>query len=607
MSPAQWSTVEKLFQTALDLGPEQRAEFVRAACSDPEIQREVQGLLQRVKEDDFLNSPAIQTAREAIETAVQSQAATDPQSPSDAGLAFIGALAGNRYRLVQMLARGAHGLVFVATDSRLAERKVVVKILDGAAEHQRWLQRRFQQEIAILGKISHPAVAGIRDCGELQGRPYLVMDFIEGVTLRERMKSGLTPRSAAAVVAQIGSALRAAHIQGIVHRDLKPENVMVQPAAEDGPLDVAVKLIDFGIAHMQRAEIGGTTTVLIIAGTPRYMAPEQFLGHADSACDIYALAVVCFEMLAGATPYVSSDALTLASAQRSTPPEFVLDHNDKIPVYVRPLLVSGLAVDPQRRPLDAEAFGNALRDALLRPAPGWISRMRLRFSRDVHSRILAISLLILLAASILAGMAWVQSVTHIQRSVAASGLNDPLAEGFSAHLDVSGRVELTRDGRGIGAWSLFTRSQGFYFHGLTWQQKRAAMNRGWRLVGSARLVEGGLYLGVDFLSAGPRFATGATLDGNTLVLRAWTDQASSEWQSLSVQIPGDPHAYHTYELLFDPKPRTLAIKVDGIERIRGYAGLRQFQERLGLAFGGHRWKSAAARADFRSVRLDILP
>jgi serine/threonine protein kinase len=607
MSPAQWSTVENLFQAALDLGPEQREEFVRSACSDPEILREVQSLLQSVKEDDFLNSPAIQTAREAIETAVHSRVAADSQSTSDGGLAFIGALAGNRYRLVQVLARGAHGLVFIAADSRLAERKVVVKILDGAAEHQRWLQRRFQQEITILGRISHPAVAGIRDCGVLQGRPYLVMDFIEGVTLREHMKSGLTTQSAAAIVAQIGSALRAAHVQGIVHRDLKPENVMVQPTAHDPSVNVSVKLIDFGIAHMQRAELGGTTTVLMIAGTPRYMAPEQFLGHADGACDIYSLAVVCFEMLAGATPYDSSDALTLASAQRSTPPEFVLDHNDKIPVYVRPFLASGLAVDPQRRPGDAEAFGHALRDALLRPAPGWISRVRLRFSRDVHSRILAISLLILLAAAALASAAWVQSMTHIQRSLMASGLNNPSAEGFSTHLDVTGRVELTGDGRGIEAWSLFTRSQGFYFHGLTWQQKRIAMSHGWRLIGAARLQEGALYLGADFRGAGPRFATGATLDGNALILRAWTDQASSEWQSLSAPIPGDPHAYHTYELLFDPKPRTLAIKVDGIERIRGYAGLRQFQERLGLAFGAHRWKSTTARADFRSVRLDILP
>jgi hypothetical protein len=201
----------------------------------------------------------------------------------------------------------------------------------------------------------------------------------------------------------------------------------------------------------------------------------------------------------------------------------------------------------------------------------------------------------------------VQNFTHVQRSVTASGLTDPLDEGFSTHLDVTGNIELTGDGTGIEAWSLFTRSQGFYYHGLTWQQKRIAMNRGWRLIGSARLVQGGLYLGADFAGAGPRFATGATLDGNTLVLRAWTNQVSPEWQSLSARIPGDPHAYHTYELRFDPNPGTVAIKVDGIERIRGYAGLRQFQDRLGLAFGGHRWKSAAARADFRSVRFDILP
>ncbi len=330
------------------------------------------------------------------------------------GAEFIGAVAGDRYRIVQVLARGAHGLVFLAIDSRLADRKVVVKVLDAAAEHQRWLQRRFQQEIEILGRISHPAVAGIRDCGELHGQPYLVMDFIDGVTLRERMKSALIPRNVASIVAQIGSALRAAHIQGIIHRDLKPENIMIQPAPEDGAAEARVKLIDFGIAHMQRAEVGGTTTVLMIAGTARYMAPEQFLGIADVTSDIYALAVVCFEMLAGVTPYTASDPLKLASAQRSTPPEFILDRNDKIPAYARPLLASALAVDPERRPSDAEAFGNALRDALLRPPPGWISRMRLRFLRDVHSRVLAVSLLILLVAAALAGAAWVQNFTHIQ-------------------------------------------------------------------------------------------------------------------------------------------------------------------------------------------------
>ncbi|MGD0136003.1 MAG: hypothetical protein ABSE57_28495, partial [Bryobacteraceae bacterium] len=115
------------------------------------------------------------------------------------------------------------------------------------------------------------------------------------------------------------------------------------------------------------------------------------------------------------------------------------------------------------------------------------------------------------------------------------------------------------------------------------------------------------YLGADFQDAGPRFATGATLDGDTLVLRAWTNQASSEWQSLSARIPGDPHAYHTYELRFDPNPGAVAIKVDGTERIRGYVGTHQFQDKLGIAFGAHRWKSAAARADFRSVRFDIRP
>ena len=278
MSPAQWTAVQSLFQRALDLSPEQREEFLQSASFDPEIQREVESLLLSVKEDEFLNSPALESARGTIETGRSTRGRAYPAPVPSSSAPSRGTATGSCrcWRAVHM------ELVFLATDSRLADRKVVVKVLDAAAEHQRWLQRRFQQEIEILGRISHPAVAGIRDCGELHGQPYLVMDFIDGVTLRERMKSALIPRNVASIVAQIGSALRAAHIQGIIHRDLKPENIMIQPAPEDGAAEARVKLIDFGIAHMQRAEVGGTTTVLMIAGTARYMAPEQFLG--DRRC-----------------------------------------------------------------------------------------------------------------------------------------------------------------------------------------------------------------------------------------------------------------------------------------------------------------------------------
>lgn len=604
MEPAQWAKVQAVFAAALELSGDERDAFVRSATSDSEVREEVRSLLQNAADDDFLGAAALIGGIGAIESAGDFNAAgaADSEAPHQ----LTGAIVGDRYRLSQVLARGGHGVVFLAEDSRLSNRKVVVKILDQAADHQAWLQRRFRQEIEILSRISHPGVAGIRDCGEIAGQPYLVMDFIDGVTLREYMKSGLPLHKIAAMVAQIGSALRAAHLQGIVHRDLKPENIMVQQDAENGEHGVRIKLIDFGIAQVQRTDVGRTTTVLMIAGTARYMAPEQFLGTADAASDVYALAVVCFEMLAGCTPYAASDALEVAREQRSTPPEAILERQKNVPFHVKPLLASALTSAPEKRPGDAEAFGNALADALLRQPPGWIARARMRILRDVQSRILAAAVFLAVLATLLAVVVRFESAAHLERVIAASGVDDPLDEGFSTLNEVAGSAELTSQGTGIEAWSLFTRSQGFYVHELSREQKRIAMSRGWKLTGSAKLQEGGLYLGVDFLGAGPRFATGATLDGNNLTARAWTNQVSAQWQSLTAPISGDPHAYHKYELIFEPRGRAVSIKVDGMERIRGYAGLRQFQDRWGVAFGAHRWNSSDGRAAFRSVRFEIL-
>jgi hypothetical protein len=214
MSPPNWAAIEGLFQRALDLNPEEREQFLNAECSDASIRQEVLGLLRSVADDDFLDRPALAGTRQLIDAARASNDNAMP-SPVEPPSDLAGTVAGDRYRLIREIGRGAHGVVFLAADQRLSERKVVVKILDGAAEHQRWLQRRFRQEIEILAKISHPGVAGVRDCGEIRGQPYLVMDFVEGVTLREYMKRGLTANEVSVIVAQVGAALRAAHVQGV--------------------------------------------------------------------------------------------------------------------------------------------------------------------------------------------------------------------------------------------------------------------------------------------------------------------------------------------------------------------------------------------------------
>lgn len=392
MTADYWEKIRAIFHAALDVEPERRAEFLLGECPDPQTRMEVEDLLRSVGTDDFLETPAFAKAREFI------TAAGDDETPGE----LEGVVLGERYQLRKMLARGGHALVFTATDLRLPGRRVVVKILDCSAEHQTWLQRRFRGEIEILGRINHPGVVGIHDCGETAlGQPYLVMDFIDGITLRQLIGKGIRRGEVAVIAEQMGASMRAAHAQGVFHRDLKPENVMIQKTSDEAGLRVT--LIDFGIAQVERAETKGTTTVLMIAGTVKYMAPEQFLGVAVAESDIYAMAVVCFEMLTGHPPHHASDSLELANERRNQLPEQVVNRSE-VPLRVRPLLAGALDIDLKKRPADAEAFGRDVAEALRRPEPGWPTRVGLLVATSVRRPVVATALAMLVV--VLAGVAW---------------------------------------------------------------------------------------------------------------------------------------------------------------------------------------------------------
>ena len=252
-----------------------------------------------------------------------------------------------RFELQERIAAGGFASVYRARDAQSGEGPVAVKLLDPMREDQQWRRRRFAAEVAALERFDHPGIVRILHTGEAApDQPYLVMEFIDGITLRALLSAGrLEFDRAAHLLQQTGEALAAAHRAEILHRDLKPENIMVCDA---GLASEHIKLIDFGIARAQMEPDGGHTTRL--AGSPGYLAPERWVGLESCASDVYSLAAIAWELFTG------------ESYQHGQAPPASLPHP------LADLLTAALAYDPQQRPQDAAAFVQELR-VFSRPEP----------------------------------------------------------------------------------------------------------------------------------------------------------------------------------------------------------------------------------------------
>ena len=289
---------------------------------------------------------------------------------------YTGTLLKDRYLIEGELGRGGIGVVYLARDTKLHRRRVVIKVLletDERSLHTPWLKKKFEQEVEALVRIDHPGVVGVLDVGEMpDGKPFFVMQFVEGVTLRAVMERDLPAGKLdfarlAHIVRQIGLALTAAHEKGIVHRDLKPENVMVQNTAEG---EETIKLIDFGIASVRDSqtttgELGKTK----VAGALPYMAPEQLRGEPEPASDTWALAVMAYEMLSGRLPFDSETMVKLHEQQRTGPTAMLTQLRPDLPAEAAQIISRTLSFAPEARPLRARDFGEALAEALLASVP----------------------------------------------------------------------------------------------------------------------------------------------------------------------------------------------------------------------------------------------
>src|SRR5688572_662859 len=210
-----------------------------------------------------------------------------------------------RYRIVSSLGAGGMGEVFLAEDSRL-NRKVALKLLSSKISADIVHLDRFRQEAQAASALNHPNIITVFDIDEFEGKHFIAVEYIEGQTLRERMKKRLTFDETLSILIQTAEALSAAHEAGIIHRDIKPENVMVR---KDG----YVKVLDFGLAKLSEQQTNGKsadaedatkklvkTNPGVVMGTALYMSPEQALGKAvDARSDVFSFGVVMFEILAG--------------------------------------------------------------------------------------------------------------------------------------------------------------------------------------------------------------------------------------------------------------------------------------------------------------------
>jgi eukaryotic-like serine/threonine-protein kinase len=262
-----------------------------------------------------------------------------------------GTVVDERYRLDRKIGSGGMADVWLAEDTEL-DRSVAIKILHDRFAQDKEFVQRFQREAQAAAGLQHPNVVGIFDRGAFDGTYFIAMEYVEGPSLKDLVKGGMTPKDAIDFTRQILTAARFAHRKGIVHRDLKPQNVLID---DEGRARVA----DFGIARAgETSDITATGSVM---GTAQYISPEQAQGKPTTPrSDIYSIGVILYEELTGRVPFEGDSAVAVALKQVSEAPRRPSAINPNVPPALDAVVMRALAKDPDARFKDADAFLRAL-------------------------------------------------------------------------------------------------------------------------------------------------------------------------------------------------------------------------------------------------------
>lgn len=257
---------------------------------------------------------------------------------------------------------GGIGVVYLARDLKMLNKRVVVKVLQEKALKFKDILRKFLHEEEALMRLDHPGIVRILDFGTLtDGNPFMVMEYIEGYSLRKVLRETrqLPLDVAAHYIESVTDALSAAHAEKIIHRDIKPENIMLTP--QEGGYD-RVRLIDFGIARVDESTLAPKTEISRAIGTVRYIAPEQLAGsvYLGPPADIYSAGVVAYEMLTGQLPFRPETMIHMYKLQQEGLKIKPRELRPEIPEVAEAILLSALEFDSENRPQNARQFGRDL-------------------------------------------------------------------------------------------------------------------------------------------------------------------------------------------------------------------------------------------------------
>jgi HAMP domain-containing protein len=279
--------------------------------------------------------------------------------PATATLLQRGQRFASRYEILGTLGKGGMGVVYRARDRKLDE-VVALKLLRAEAlAADPTLLDRFKQEIRLARRITHRNVLRTHDFDEAEGVPYISMEYVDGVTLKDLVRNrGALPLGVGLSIAkQMCHGLGAAHEGGVVHRDIKPQNMLILPETAE------LKIMDFGISRVSTVEPGasGLTTAGTVMGTPDYMPPEQAQGQpADFRSDLYSLAVVLFEVFTGRLPFKGETPMAVVAAHVQQAPPRPRSVNPGLPAELEAAILKGLQKDPAKRWQSADQILEAL-------------------------------------------------------------------------------------------------------------------------------------------------------------------------------------------------------------------------------------------------------